>query len=92
MDVLSIGLGILLGGFVAHLGSELRECLNARKARKKLAANEERFKFKEEIRTMVIGITDRKINLFQNEVMAYIDGKLAEMDKQPETGEEEEHE
>lgn len=88
MDVLSIGLGILFGGFAAYLGSEVSEHLNARKLKKKLAANEERFKFKEEIRTMVIGLIDRKITMLKNEVIAYIDDKLAAADKQEETSEE----
>lgn len=92
MDVCFIGLGILLGVAAAHIVSELKECLNGRQLRKRLKANEEKFKFKEEIRTMVIGITDRKIKMLQDEVIAYINNKLAAADKQEESREEDKHE
>lgn len=88
MDVLSFGLGLLIGVAVVCCGSLLPEYLDRRKARKKIKAIEERIKFKEEVGDMVRRVAWDEARQLKRDLTSYIDTKLAEKDKQEESGEE----
>ena len=88
--VLYICLGILVAVWLMFIFTCLRDCLALRKEAKELDATLERLKFKEEVRDMAMRMILDETRFLKRSLTSYIDTKLAEKDKQLETGEEEE--
>lgn len=88
MDVLSFGIGLWVGVGIVCCCSSLPNYLARRKAKKRIKAVEERIKFKEEVGDMVRRVAWDEARQLKRDLTSYIDTKLAEKDKQEESGEE----
>lgn len=90
--VLYICLGILVAVWLMFIFACLRDCLAIRKESKELDATLKRLKFKEEVRDMAMRMILDETRVLKRSLTSYIDTKLAEMDKQEESREEDKHE
>ena len=85
MDVLSFGLGLIVGVAVVCCGSLLPEYLARRNAKKKIEAREEQIEFKREVVNAARCMVSDEVRQCKREMVSYINSKLAEMDKQEES-------